>query len=83
MSDTSNTVRAVIESGTALIVAWVAWHQSKIKSDVSRIELSINSRMDKLLKTTDELAHARGTMDEKERQKGRNSFECSRSDRRP
>lgn len=63
----SSTLRTIIESATALVVAWVAYHQRAIKSDVSRIELSINSRMDKLLQTTRALAHAQGISDEKER----------------
>ncbi len=68
MSD-PGTLRTVIESATALVVAWVAYHQKAIKNDVSRIELSINSRMDKLLQTTGELARATGISEEKERNK--------------
>ncbi len=66
MSD-PGTLRTIIESATALVVAWVAYHQRAIKSDVSRIELSINSRMDKLLQTTGELARANGITEEKAR----------------
>ena len=67
MSTPGENFRTVVESATALIVAWVAFHQAKIKSDVNKIEISINSRMSTLLKTVEEASRAKGVIDEQQR----------------
>ncbi len=63
------TFRSASDAVVAIVVAWTAWHQHKIKADVNKIELSINSRMDTLLKETRESYQARGVLEEQTRAK--------------
>ncbi len=62
-------IRTVVESLTALVVAWIAWHQAKIKSEVTTLKLDINSKMDKFLKLTADASEAQGVKKERDRAK--------------
>ncbi len=59
----------VKEAGLALLVAmpgFMAWLKGrKVASAVQEIHVTMNSRLDELLKVTKESAHAQGVLDQK------------------